>query len=74
MKKTAAQLANMVLAKVANEFQDEEDIPTYYPEDRWHRAPLYGGLGGAVGGGLLGVPNALFGRYISNRFGHGYGG
>lgn len=74
MKKTAAQLANMVLAKVANEFQDEEDIPDYTPEDRWHRAPLYGGLSGAVAGGLLGVPNALWGRFIANRVNHGSGG
>jgi len=70
MQKTAAQLASMVLTKFAN----EDDIPDYAPEDRWHRAPLYGGLGGAVGGGLLGVPNALWGRFISNRVNHGSGG
>jgi len=72
MQKTAAQLANMVLTKFAN----EDDIPDYAPEDRMHRAPLYGGLGGAAYGGLLGAGGGLLGRSLQNLFNRstqGYG-
>jgi len=74
MKKTAAQLANMVLEKGSRPLQDDDELPEYRPEDRMHRAPLYGGLGGAVAGGLLGAPSGLYGRALRNVFNHGSGG
>jgi len=76
MRKTAAQLANMVLAKGSRPLQDDDELPEYRPEDRMHRAPLYGGLGGAAYGGLLGAGGGLFGRSLQNLFNRstqGYG-